>query len=119
MKHKYIFLLIIFGALQSKAQVNDLFVIKKDSSGFELTLKGASHLASLPLKCILQEFPNKTNHTSNTDSDHVLLPKQLHPSFYGCFDWHSSVHGHWMLIRLFVETFSQSAGSNCNKNSTE
>jgi hypothetical protein len=100
MKLNYVFLLIVFGALQSKAQVNDLFVIKKDSSGFELTLKGASHLASLPLKCILQEFPNKTSHTSNTDSDHVLLPKQLHPSFYGCFDWHSSVHGHWMLIRL-------------------
>lgn len=100
MKQKYIFLLIGFAALQSKAQVNDFFVIKKDSSGFELTLKGALHLASLPLKCILQEFPNKTSHTSNTDSDHVLLPKQLHPSFYGCFDWHSSVHGHWMLIRL-------------------
>jgi hypothetical protein len=77
-----------------------LFLIKKDSSGFELTVKGASHLASLPLKCITQEFPNKTSHTSNSDSDHVLLPKQLHPVFYGCFDWHSSVHGHWMLIRL-------------------
>jgi Protein of unknown function (DUF2891) len=100
MKPKYVFLLIVFASLQSKAQVNNLFVIKKDSSGFELTMKGASHLASLPLKCILQEFPNKTSHTSNTDSDHVLLPKQLHPSFYGCFDWHSSVHGHWMLIRL-------------------
>ena len=79
MKKKYVFLLIICTALQAKAQVNDLFVMKKDSSGFELTVKGASHLASLPLKCITQEFPNKTNHTSNNDSDHVLLPKQLHP----------------------------------------
>lgn len=79
---------------------SELFTAKADSSGFTLTAKGASHLASLPLKCILQEFPNKTNHTSNNDSDHVLLPKQLHPAFYGCFDWHSSVHGHWMLIRL-------------------
>ena len=86
--------------ISATSQVNDLFKVKKDSSGFELTMKGASHLASLPLKCITQEFPNKTNHTSNTDSDHVLLPKQLHPTFYGCFDWHSSVHGHWMLIRL-------------------
>ena len=100
MKKKYVFLLIICTALQAKAQVNDLFVMKKDSSGFELTVKGASHLASLPLKCITQEFPNKTNHTSNNDSDHVLLPKQLHPAFYGCFDWHSSVHGHWMLVKL-------------------
>lgn len=77
-----------------------LFSVKKDSSGFELTLNGASHLASLPLRCIAQEFPNKTSHTSNSDSDHVLLPRQLHPAFYGCFDWHSSVHGHWMLVRL-------------------
>lgn len=100
MKIKYVFLLSILVALQSKAQVNNLFVVKKDSTGFDLTVKGASHLASLPLKCILQEFPNKTSHTSNSDSDHVLLPKQLHPAFYGCFDWHSSVHGHWMLIKL-------------------
>lgn len=100
MKQKYILTLIIFTSLHVRAQVNEFFRIKKDSSGFELTIKGASHLASLPLKCITQEFPNKTNHTSNSDSDHVLLPKQLHPAFYGCFDWHSSVHGHWMLIRL-------------------
>lgn len=100
MKAKYFFSLILLSALQSGAQINDLFQIKKDSSGFELTMKGASHLASLPLKCIGQEFPNKTNHTSSNDSDHVLLPKQLHPAFYGCFDWHSCVHGHWMLIKL-------------------
>ena len=100
MKSRYLILFILLPALQANAQVTDLFKIRKDSSGFELTIKGASHLASLPLKCITQEFPNKTNHTSNTDSDHVLMPKQLHPTFYGCFDWHSSVHGHWMLIRL-------------------
>jgi hypothetical protein len=82
------------------AQVENLFLMKKDSSGFELTRRGASHLALLPLKCIEQQFPNKTNHTSSKDSDHILLPHQLHPSFYGCFDWHSCVHGHWMLIRL-------------------
>src|SRR5258706_5471576 len=86
--------------LQGQAKVTNLFVIKKDSSGFELTIQGASHLASLPLKCMEQEYPNKTSHTSNKDSDHVLLPHQLHPAFYGCFDWHSCVHGHWMLIRL-------------------
>ncbi len=77
-----------------------MFVIKKDSSGFELAAAGASHLASLPLKCIEQQFPNKTSHTSNSDSDHSLLPRQLHPAFYGCFDWHSCVHGHWMLVKL-------------------
>ena len=93
----YVFLLI---AGTAQAQTSTMFVIKKDSSGFELTPAGASHLSSLPLKCIEQQFPNKTSHTSSSDSDHVLLPQQLHPSFYGCFDWHSSVHGHWMLVKL-------------------
>ncbi len=100
MKSKLLIPVFLLLTATARSQVNNLFTVKKDSSGFELTLKGASHLASLPLKCVLQEFPNKTNHTSNTDSDHVLLPKKLHPTFYGCFDWHSSVHGHWMLIRL-------------------
>ena len=90
MKAKYFFSLIIFISLYTKAQINDLFIMKKNSTGFELTVKGASHLASLPLKCIGQEFPNKTSHTSNKDSDHVLLPRQLHPAFFGCFDWHSN-----------------------------
>ena len=100
MKKNCWILYILLPVFQVNAQVNDLFKINKDSSGFELTMKGASHLTSLPLKCITQEFPNKTSHTSNSEKDHVLLPKQLHPVFYGCFDWHSSVHGHWMLIRL-------------------
>lgn len=76
------------------------FHVNKDSTGFVLTAQGASLLASLPLKCIDQEYPNKTSHTSLSDSDHILTPKQLHPAFYGCFDWHSCVHGHWMLVRL-------------------
>jgi hypothetical protein len=100
MKAKFLLAALLLVAASAISQVNDLFIVKKDSSGFELTRKGASHLASLPLKCIGQEFPNKTNHTSNSDSDHVLLPHQLHPAFFGCFDWHSCVHGHWMLIRL-------------------
>jgi len=100
MKRIFLFLILPFFGISAHSQAYELFKIKKDSSGFDLTVKGASHLASLPLKCITQEFPNKTNHTSYSDSDHVLLPRQLHPAFYGCFDWHSSVHGHWMLIRL-------------------
>lgn len=82
------------------SQQPPLFVISKDSTAFQLTTAGATKLAMLPLKCMEQEFPNKTNHTSYQDSDHVLMPRQLHPAFYGCFDWHSSVHGHWMLIKL-------------------
>lgn len=100
MKKKLLLPVLLILFVQSVSQTNMLFILKKDSSGFELTNQGASHLASLPLKCIMQEFPNKTNHTSNSDSDHVLHPRELHPAFYGCFDWHSSVHGHWMLISL-------------------
>ncbi|HEU4390264.1 MAG TPA: DUF2891 domain-containing protein [Blastocatellia bacterium] len=64
-----------------------------------LTRAQASHFASLALKCITQEYPNKPDHTVNDGSD-VKGPRSLHPAFYGCFDWHSSVHGHWMLVRL-------------------
>lgn len=96
--------------IQSFSQVNELFSVKKDSTGFELTEKGASLLASLPLKCIDQEYPNKTSHTSASDSDHVMTPRQQHPAFFGCFDWHSCVHGHWMMIRL-LKKFPQLAES--------
>lgn len=96
-------ILILCFCNDAMAQLNSFYTIRKDSSGFDLTMKGASHLASLPLKCIQQEFPNKTSHTSVNDSDHVLLPQQLHPAFYGCFDWHSSVHGHWMLVKLLKQ----------------
>lgn len=103
MNRYLLFFALLFVCQKTTAQINDFYSVKKDSSGFVLAMKGASHLSSLPLKCILQEFPNKTSHTSVNDSDHVLLPRQLHPSFYGCFDWHSSVHGHWMLVRLLKQ----------------
>jgi hypothetical protein len=98
------FLLVwFFSCLTVSAQETAFFTISKDSSRFTLTTRGASHLASLPLKCILQEYPNKTGHTSVSDSDHLMTPKQQHPAFYGCFDWHSTVHGHWMLVRLLKQ----------------
>jgi hypothetical protein len=64
-----------------------------------LTSITASKWARLPLRCIEQEYPNKLDHVMN-DAGEVRSPKALHPAFYGCFDWHSSVHGHWMLVRL-------------------
>src|SRR6187549_673867 len=100
MKINQLMCALVLMAATSQAQTPQMFILKKDSSGFELTSAGASHLASLPLKCIEQQFPNKTSHTSNSNSDHILLPRQLHPAFYGCFDWHSCVHGHWMLVKL-------------------
>lgn len=65
----------------------------------DLTPQGAAHLAQLPLKCMQQEYPYKTG-VVFSDSTLVTAPRNYHPAFYGCFDWHSSVHGHWMLVRL-------------------
>lgn len=72
---------------------------KKINGQLVLTLEGASHFAKLPLKCAGKEWPYKTGITFS-DSTLVKSPKNYHPAFYGCFDWHSSVHGHWMLVRL-------------------
>ena len=57
------------------------------------------NFAKLALQCIHQEYPNKIGHVMNSDDD-VGPPRELTPAFYGCFDWHSSVHGHWLLTRL-------------------
>jgi hypothetical protein len=59
----------------------------------------ASHFVRLALGCIQRELPNGIQHTLNAPDD-VRGPRALHPAFYGCFDWHSAVHGHWMLVRL-------------------
>jgi hypothetical protein len=64
-----------------------------------LTPEQASRLAGLALACIGREFPNKVEHVINDMGD-VSAPRQLHPAFYGCVDWHSAVHGHWMLVRV-------------------
>jgi hypothetical protein len=69
----------------------------------QLHLKEANRLVRLPLECMDTEYPNKLNQVLNERKD-LLTPKQLHPAFYGCFDWHSAVHGHWSLVRL-LKTF--------------
>lgn len=60
-------------------------------------------LAALALACVQKEYPNKIAHVLNSPED-VKAPHELTPAFYGCYDWHSSVHGHWLLARL-VRTF--------------
>ncbi|WP_422858352.1 DUF2891 domain-containing protein [Flagellimonas sp. S174] len=69
----------------------------------ELTLEQANILATLPVECITKEYPNKLGHVLGGEED-LGSPKTLHPAFYGCFDWHSAVHGHWSLVRL-LKTF--------------
>ncbi len=78
-----------------------IFILWWSAASAQLfTKEVALQLSHLPLECIQKEFPNKTSHSSDGPEDHKLLPSELHPSFYGCFDWHSSVHGHWMLVKL-------------------
>lgn len=55
--------------------------------------------AKLAMKGIEQEYPNKPSNVMRGAND-VLSPQEMHPVFYGCFDWHSSVHGHWLMVRL-------------------
>jgi len=59
----------------------------------------AERFAGLALACVAKEYPNKIAHVLNSDAD-VAPPHKLTPAFYGCYDWHSSVHGHWLLARL-------------------
>ena len=64
-----------------------------------LTTEHVSAFARLALKGIHKEYPNKPGDVLNGAAD-IKAPRAMHPAFYGCFDWHSSVHGHWMLVRL-------------------
>jgi hypothetical protein len=64
-----------------------------------LDVDAAERFANLALACVHREYPNKIAHALNSDAD-VLPPRKLTPAFYGCYDWHSSVHGHWLLARL-------------------
>ena len=61
--------------------------------------QAAERFANLALACVHKEYPNKISHSLNSDAD-VAPPRKLTPAFYGCYDWHSSVHGHWLLARL-------------------
>lgn len=62
----------------------------------------ASKFASLALAHVRREYPNKLDHVLNGPED-LRAPSELHPIFYGSFDWHSNVHGYWLLATLLRE----------------
>lgn len=64
--------------------------------------KKAEYLYHFAYECIDKEYPNKLNGVLGDDS-YLAPPRALHPAFYGCFDWHSSVHGHWTLVTILRE----------------
>lgn len=73
-----------------------LFVVQPVSAELEPEIE---RFAGLALACVHEEYPNKIGHVMSGDQD-LAPPRELTPVFYGCFDWHSSVHGHWLLTRL-------------------
>lgn len=73
--------------------------MKQLQDSTKLSLDQANLLAQLPMNCIGQQYPNKPSMVLESDSS-FSTPRGEHPAFYGCFDWHSAVHGHWSLVKL-------------------
>lgn len=71
----------------------------QDSEAVMLPVEDAERFARMALDCVHREYPNKIAHVLHSDAD-ALPPRELTPIFYGCYDWHSAVHGHWLLLRL-------------------
>ncbi len=72
-----------------------------DPADHSLTARKPEHaFARIALDCINKQYPNKISHVLNSAAD-VAEPAKLTPVFYGCYDWHSAVHGHWLLTRLW------------------
>jgi hypothetical protein len=90
--------------------------------GLSLTAEFASRFANLALDCVDREYPNHIVHLLASDDD-AAPPRELTPVFFGCFDWHSAVHGHWTLVRLLrmfpQESWSPSARDVLNDHFTQ
>jgi hypothetical protein len=89
----------LLGACQQASQHEDADAARTQPALPALTTELAERFAGLAAEGILREFPNKPGNVMQ-DAAGVRSPRAMHPAFYGSFDWHSSVHGHWMLVRL-------------------
>ncbi len=76
-----------------------LTIMSHGAAADGLSEAAAQRFATLALECVHREYPNKIAHVMQDDAD-ARPPRELTPAFYGCFDWHSSVHAHWLLVRL-------------------
>jgi hypothetical protein len=70
------------------------------STTHALTREHASRFAQAALGHLRREYPNKLDHVLD-EADDLRSPRSLHPIFYGSFDWHSCVHGYWLVLRLY------------------
>src|SRR3989475_11499200 len=98
-----LFVLLLVPAMALAAETPDSTTADPSAGGFDA--RAAERFAKLALACVHKEYPNKISHVLNSDAD-VAPPRKLTPAFCGCYDWHSSVHGHWLLLRL-VRTFPE------------
>ncbi|SHF87645.1 Protein of unknown function [Salegentibacter echinorum] len=96
--------------VETKTEMNIDSINEADSLSINLlteekivfTLSEANKLAEMPLSCLNTEYPNKLNQVLENEKA-LGEPSELHPAFYGCFDWHSSVHAHWSLVSLLKQ----------------
>ena len=104
MKNYYILLLVLIILSCNPPSKDKELIIKKIEIAEipTLNISEATRLAQLPLNCMEVEYPNKLGQTIGGSAD-LKAPKELHPAFYGCFDWHSAVHGHWSLVSLLKQ----------------
>ena len=86
-----------------------------EAQELKLNIDIAEKLVQLPLACLERQFPYKTGITFS-DSSLATAPINYHPIFYGCFDWHSSLHGHWLIISLLKKYPNLSSRENSTKN---
>lgn len=106
MKKQYILLLALILFIScGKTQNSDQTSITQNETEIKqypkpiFSIDDANKLLELPLGCVGIEYPNKLQQTLGGDGD-LKSPSTLHPIFYGCFDWHSSIHGYWSMISL-------------------
>jgi hypothetical protein len=96
---KIIFQLVLLACLSTCQVAYAETIAPKHSYPSSISPQLADRFSALALTCIQQEFPNKISRTTDT-AEAIGRPRDIFPTFYGCFDWHSSVHGHWLLVRL-------------------
>ena len=97
----FLFVTIILSCQQANEPTHNMEADQPSPEVLQISLDldQANRLAQLPLDCISNPLPYKAGHTISKESD-LDMPQVHHPAFYGCFDWHSAVHGHWSLVYL-------------------